>query len=79
MTLEEAIKKATDAGDEVTFLCKGLQQENMEGVVAIRFWSEGCPPNTTIFKSYERFIEAVGEIYENEESHSAHTAGFYTK
>ena len=79
MTLEEAIKKVTDAGDEVTFLCKGLQQESMEGVVAIRFWSEGCPPNMTIFKSYERFIEAVGEIYESEENQSAHTASFYTK
>jgi hypothetical protein len=79
MTLEEAIKKATDAGDEVTFLCKGFQQENMKGVVAIRFWSEGCPPNMTIFESYKRFIEVVDKIYESEESQSAYTASFYTK
>ena len=78
MTLEEAIKKATDAGDEVTFPCKEMQ-EGYKGVAVIRFWSEGCPPNMTIFESYERFIEAVGEIYESKESQSAHTASFYTK
>ncbi len=78
MTLEEAIKKVTEAGDEVVFPCKGMQ-EGYKGVAIIRFWSEGFPPNMTIFESYERFVEAVGEIYESEETQSAHAASFYTK